>query len=95
MLSTRRLGPEHANMKILPPRPDERFFPILRRYSEGQVSAYDAACEIQDLGLPGFPDPSAGDVVVWARAAGFGIPTPTEEDARAEAAEILRRMEDE
>jgi hypothetical protein len=72
--------------------PDERFFPILRRYAAGQVSAYDAACEIQDLTLPGYHDPSASEVVLWAKMAGFGIPTPTEEEAHQEAAEILERL---
>jgi hypothetical protein len=46
----------------------------------------------QDLGLPGYGDPSAGDVVFWSRAAGFGIPTPSEEEARAEAQIILDRL---
>lgn len=74
------------------PPPDPRIFPILRRWAAGEVSAYDAACEIQDLGLPGYHDPSAGDVVAWSRAAGFGIPSPTEAEAHAEALEILRRL---
>ena len=74
--------------------PDRRFYPILKRYSAGEVSAYDAACEIQDLNLPGYSDPSAGDVVVWARLTGFGIPTPTEEEAQAEADRILGRDRD-
>lgn len=72
--------------------PDERIFPILRRYAAGEVSAYDAACDIQALGLPGYHDPSAGDVVVWSRAAGFGIPAPSEEEAHAEARMIIDRL---
>jgi hypothetical protein len=74
--------------------PDPRFFPILERYARGEVSAYDAACEIQDLGIPGFHDPSASEVVLWSRVAGFGIPAPSEEEARAEADAILRRLEE-
>lgn len=74
------------------PLPDPRIHPILLRYSQGLVSAYDAACEIQELGLEGYHDPSAGDVVYWARATGIGIPAPSEEEARAEAAEILARF---
>lgn len=69
--------------------PDERFYPVLLRYSRGEVSAYDAACDIQELGVPGFEDPSASEVVLWAKLAGFGIPAPTEEEARAEADAIL------
>jgi hypothetical protein len=68
---------------------DPRILPILRRYAAGKVSAYDAACEIQDLGLPGYHDPSASEVVFWAKQTGIGIPTPTEEEARAEAEAIL------
>lgn len=72
--------------------PDARFFPILERESRGALSAYDAACEIQDLGPPGFHDPSASEVVLWSRMAGFGIPTPSEDEARAEAEAILARL---
>jgi hypothetical protein len=74
---------------IIPP--DQKFFPVLKKYSEGNISAYNAACEIQEMNIPGFNDPSASEVVLWARMAGFGIPTPTEEEARAEAAEILNK----
>lgn len=72
--------------------PDERILPILRRYAAGEIPAYDAACEIQDLGLPGYHEPSAGDIVVWSRIAGFGIPTPSGEEAQAEARAILDRL---
>lgn len=78
-------------MPVRVTRPDRRFHPILKRYSEGKVSAYDAACEIQDLGIPGFDDPSASEVVLWAKMSGYGIPSPTREEAEREAAEILRR----
>jgi hypothetical protein len=73
---------------------DFRLLPILRKYSSGAVSAYDAACEIQELGLPGYHDPTAGDVVAWVREAGLGPPAATREDAEAEAAAILKRMRD-
>ena len=72
-----------------PELPDHRINPILLRYSRGLVSAYNAACDIQDLGLPGYEDPSAGDVVFWSKAVGYGIPTPSEEEARAEATGLL------
>ena len=71
--------------------PDERFYPVLKKYAEGGISAYDAACEIQEMEIPGYHDPSASEVVLWARMAGFGLPTPTEEEARAEAEAILSR----
>ena len=76
----------------LPHRPDPRIHPILERYARGDVSAYDAACEVQELGLPGYDDPSASEVILWSRAAGFGIPAPSEEEARREAEEVLRRL---
>jgi hypothetical protein len=79
-------------MKVPATTPDTRFYPILKKYSEGRISAYDAACEIQDMDLPGFDDPSASEVVLWAKMAGYGIPAPTEEEARREAEEILRRI---
>lgn len=82
---------EEAGVTIRVEPPDPRFHPILERYSRGEVSACDAACEIQDLGIPGFEDPSASEVVLWSRMAGFGIPTPSEEEAHREAEEILRR----
>ena len=73
-------------------RIDPRILPVLRRYAAGQVSAYDAACDIQELGIPGYEDPSASEVVMWARQTGIGIPAPTEEEAQAEGEAILRRM---
>lgn len=79
-------------MKVSVQQPDERFRPVLRKYSEGRISAYDAACEIQDLHLPGFDDPSAAEVVLWTRMAGYDLPGPSAEDARREADEILRRL---
>jgi hypothetical protein len=71
---------------------DPRILPVLRRYAAGEVSAYDAACDIQDLRIPGYEDPSASEVVLWARQTGIGLPAPTEEEAQAEADAILLRM---
>ncbi|MDX1394305.1 MAG: hypothetical protein R3195_07940 [Gemmatimonadota bacterium] len=79
--------------RATPPPPDS-FRPILERYSRGEVSAYDAACDIQDLGEPGFDDPSASEVILWTRMIGLGPPVPDEAEARAEADRILRRMSD-
>ena len=69
--------------------PDERFLPILTRYSEGKVSAYDAACEIPKPNFRGFDDPGASEVIVRARMAGYSVPAPSREEARREAEEIL------
>lgn len=71
---------------------DPRILPILRRYAAGEVSAYDAACDIQDLGIPGYEDPSASEVVLWARRTGIGIPSPSEAEAQAEADVILEAL---
>lgn len=38
--------------------PDKQFYPILKKYSQGNISACDAACEIQDMNIPGFDDPA-------------------------------------
>jgi hypothetical protein len=79
-------------MKYSLPPPDERLHPTLRKYAAGQISAYNAACEIQDLKIPGYDDPSASEVVLWAVAAGYGIPAPSEEEAQEEAARILEKF---
>jgi hypothetical protein len=74
------------------PAPDERLHPTLRKYADGQISAYDAACEIQDMRIPGYDDPSASEVILWAVAVGYGIPAPSEEEAREEATRILEKI---
>lgn len=74
-----------------PREPDPRLYPILKRYSRGEIGAANAAFEIQAMGLPGFDDPSASEVILWSISAGFGIPSPTHEEATAEADQILRR----
>ncbi len=84
-------------MSLIEPNPreaDPRTHPILRRYARGEISAANAAYEIQELGLPGFEDPSASEVILWAIAAGFGIPSSSREEAEAEAERIVRRMTD-
>jgi hypothetical protein len=74
--------------------PDKKFYPILKKYSEGDISASNAAYEIYEMKIPGFEDPSASEVIIWAKMAGYGIPTPSEEDAKAEAAEFLKKHSD-
>lgn len=72
--------------------PDAKFYPLLKKYSEGGISAMDAAYEIQQLKIPGFEDPSASEVILWAKMAGYGIPSPSKEEAEAEAAEIIKKI---
>lgn len=72
-------------------QPDKKFYPVLKRYADGDISASAAADEIYDMKVAGFEDPSAGDVVAWAKLAGYGTPSPSEAEAKAEAAELLRK----
>lgn len=72
--------------------PDPRIFDILKAYSQGQVSAANAAFDIQARGIPGLEDPSASEVILWSKMAGFGIPDPGEEAAQAEAAALAARL---
>lgn len=67
---------------------DPRILPVLREYSAGHISASNAAFEVQALGLLGFDDPSASEVILWTRAAGLPLPAPTQEEAEAEAAAL-------
>ncbi len=72
-------------------QPDKKFYPVLKKYADGDISASTAADEIYEMKVPGFEDPSPGDVVAWSRLVGYGIPSPTEDEAKAEAAEMLRK----
>ncbi|MDE1154032.1 MAG: hypothetical protein PW788_15985 [Micavibrio sp.] len=71
--------------------PDKRLYPILEQYAAGDLSAADAAYDIQQLKIPGYEGPSASEVIIWSRMAGFGIPAPTAEEAKAEADRALRK----
>lgn len=71
--------------------PDPRFYYILKKYAQGQISAMTAADEIQELRLPGYEDPSASEVILWSKIAGFGIPAPTREEAEKEARKLLEK----
>jgi hypothetical protein len=71
--------------------PDKKFYPVLKKYSEGNISASSAADEIYEMKIPGYEDPSASEVILWAKMAGFGIPSPSEEEAKAEAAALLKK----
>jgi hypothetical protein len=70
---------------------DERILDILKKYSEGDMSAADAAYDIQALRIPGFENPSASEVIIWSKDAGFGIPTPSDEEVQEQVARILAR----
>ena len=80
-------------MKIKATPPDPRTFPVLKRYSEGDLSAANAAFEIQAMNIPGCDDPSASEVILWTRMAGFNLPAPSREEAEREADELRRARE--
>lgn len=71
---------------------DPRILPLLREYSAGRISAPNAAFEIQALGLLGYDDPSASEVILWTRAAGLRLPGPTKEEAEAEAEALRKKL---
>ena len=80
-------------MKVKATPPDPRTFPVLKRYSEGGLSAANAAFEIQAMNIPGCDDPSASEVILWTRMAGFDLPAPSREEAEREADELRRARE--
>ena len=71
---------------------DKKILPILQRYAAGDLSAVNAAYDIQQLKIPGYDDPSASEVILWSKAEGFGIPSPTKEEAEAEAQAFLNKL---
>jgi hypothetical protein len=44
-------------------QPDAKFYPILKQYADGDISASKAADEIYEMKIPGYEDPAPGDVV--------------------------------
>lgn len=75
--------------KIAPP--DLRILDILEAYSQGRMSAPDATFDIQARGIPGLDDPSASEVILWSKMAGFRSPDSGREAAEAEAAALAGR----
>jgi len=73
------------------PAPLQDIIDILREYAAGNISALNAAYEIQQRNLPGREFPSPSEVILWSREAGLGIPVPSDEDVEREVAAILGR----
>lgn len=60
----------------------------LKKYSSGYQSAETTAYNLWELGMTADfePDPHAGDVIMWAKELGLGIPSESKQEAD-EAAE--------
>ena len=59
---------------------------LLKAYSQGQITAENAAWEIQQLKIDGFLNPSVSEVIIWSRNAGYGIPNPPDAEVAAQVA---------
>lgn len=61
------------------------------RYSKGLQSCEATAYTLWKGGLtlPDEPSPSAGDVVLWSRQLGYGIPHESLEEARVQALKAI------
>jgi hypothetical protein len=79
-------------MKVKAAPPDPRTLPVLNRYSRGELSAANAAWEIQALRITGCDDPSASELILWTLAVGLPLPGPSREEAEREAEEFLQRQ---
>ena len=64
----------------------------LRLYASGVLSVSRAAWEIQSLGLPGFQDTAAVDVIRWGIETGIGGPWPSKEEAIAQVRKAAERQ---
>lgn len=53
---------------------DQQSDAILKVYAAGDISATDAAYDVQALGLPDFENSSASEIIPWPKATGYGIP---------------------
>lgn len=73
------------------PAHNDQLDAILQAYAAGDLSAADAAYDLHALALPGLESPSASEIILWSREAGYGIPTPDDETVRAEVAHYFRR----
>lgn len=78
-------------MKVQPGPMPPRALPVLQRYSRGELSASNAAFEIQALHIAGCDDPSASEVILWTLEAGLTLPGPSREEAQREAEAFLAR----
>ncbi len=64
----------------------------LKVYSLGQITAENAAWEIQRMNIDGFPNPSVSEVIIWSRNAGYGIPNPPDEEVAAQVEKAWKKF---
>lgn len=74
--------------------PDQRIYPVLKKYADGDLSAVDAAYEVQKMKIPDIPFPSASEIILWSRAIGLSLPEPDQENIEDQIEEILANMPD-
>jgi len=64
----------------------------LKAYARGQITAENAAWEIQQLNINGFLNPSVSEVIIWSRNAGYGIPNPPDSEVAAQVEKAWKRF---
>jgi len=64
----------------------------LKAYSQGQITAENAAWEIQQLNIDGFLNPSVSEVVVSSSNAGYGTPNPSDEEVAAQVEKAWKKL---
>ncbi len=64
----------------------------VKKYAAGEQSAEAAGYLLREAGmtLPGEPDPRAGDVIVWSKQLGYGLPTIHSDEVEAEVEAAMR-----
>jgi hypothetical protein len=64
----------------------------IKKYAVGEQSAEATGYLLREAGmtLPGEPDPRAGDVIVWSKQLGYGLPTISDEEVEAEVEAAMR-----
>jgi hypothetical protein len=65
---------------------------LLKAYSEGQITAENAAWEIQRLNINGYLNPSVSEVILWSRNAGYGIPNPPDAEVAAQVEKAWKKF---
>lgn len=63
---------------------------IIANYVAGKDTDAGAAWELWHNKLTQFDDPRAGDVIVWAKELGLGIPNPPESEVEEQVQKALK-----